>query len=75
MAESSSSFKKAPIHPVYSGCPPERIPTHILGGLSQTLNGNKYILVVADYLTKRAEAFELPNIWTKYWLQQLLKTL
>jgi hypothetical protein len=34
----------------------------ILGPVSQTYKGNKYILVVTDYFTRFAEAYSLPDI-------------
>lgn len=50
--KAATQSNKAPMHLVYSGYPLERIATDILGELPQTANGNKYILVVADYFTK-----------------------
>ena len=47
---------------VYSGYPLERIATDILGELPLTNNGNRYILVVADYFTKWTECFAIPNM-------------
>jgi transposase InsO family protein len=44
------------------GEPPERISLDILGPVSQTYKGNKYILVVTDYFTRFAEAYSLPDI-------------
>jgi hypothetical protein len=35
-----------------SGYPMERIAADILGELSKTNDGNKYILVISDYFTK-----------------------
>jgi transposase InsO family protein len=44
------------------GEPLERISLDILGPVSQTYKGNKYILVVTDYFTRFAEAYSLPDI-------------
>ena len=43
------------------GEPLERISLDILGPVSQTYKGNKYILVVTDYYTRFAEAYSLPD--------------
>ena len=43
------------------GAPMERLATDILGPLPLSDNGNRYILVVADYFTKRTEAFPIPK--------------
>ena len=40
----------------------ERIATDILGKLSLTDKGNRYILVVSDYFMKWTEAFPMPNM-------------
>lgn len=44
------------------GEPLERVSLDILGPVSQTYKGNKYILVVKDYFTRFAEAYSLPDI-------------
>ena len=41
--------------------PMERIVIDVLGPLPITENGNKYILIVADYFTKWVEAYPMPN--------------
>ena len=43
------------------GAPMERLALDVLGPLSITDNGNKYLLIVADYFTKWPEAYPLPN--------------
>ena len=54
--------KRAPMQIVRSGFPMERIAIDILGELPITSNGNKYILVIADYFTKWTEALPMPNM-------------
>ena len=39
----------------------ERIALDVLGPLTLTEQGNKYILVVADYFSKWTEAFPMPD--------------
>ena len=39
----------------------ERIAIDILGPLTITDKGNKYILVIADYFSKWTEAFPMPD--------------
>ena len=39
----------------------QRVATDILGPLPETLAGNSYVLVVADYFTRWVEAFPIPN--------------
>ena len=56
--------KVAPMQLVRSGFPMERLAIDILGELPKTENGNKYILVVADYFTKWTECFGMPNMET-----------
>lgn len=54
--------KQVPIQSVKSGVPMERLATDILGELTETKAGNKYILVVVDYVTKRTKAFPMPHM-------------
>ncbi|VDK47488.1 unnamed protein product [Taenia asiatica] len=57
-----SSFKKphstamAPLQPMPTGFPGERLGIDIMGTLPLTKRGNRYILVMVDYFTKAAEA-------------------
>ena len=39
----------------------ERIALDIMGPLPNTENGNKYVLVLADYYTKYVEAYAVPD--------------
>ena len=54
--------RRAPMQIVSSGCPIERIATDIIGPLPQTEKGNKYIVVVADYLNEWTEALPMSNV-------------
>jgi len=47
---------------VQSGTPMQCVAMDILGPLSVTTRGNRYILVIADYFTKWVEAFPMPNM-------------
>ena len=52
---------RAPLQQRKAGSPMERIALDILGPLPTTDNGNKYVLVVADYYTKYVEAYAVPD--------------
>jgi transposase InsO family protein len=54
------------------GEPLERIALDILGPVTRTHTGNKYILVVTDYFTRSAEAYGLPDIETPTVTDKLL---
>ncbi|CAC5421618.1 Retrovirus-related Pol polyprotein from transposon 17.6 [Mytilus coruscus] len=44
------------------GEPLERVSLDILGPVTQTYKGNKYVIVVTDYFTRYAEAYGVPDI-------------
>ena len=52
---------RAPLQQRTTGSPMERIALDILGPLPTTDDGNKYVLVVADYYTKYVEAYAIPD--------------
>ena len=52
---------KAPLHPIPSGNPMQRIHIDIVGPLPRSRRGNRYILTVQCSFTKWAEAFAIPN--------------
>ena len=52
---------KAPLHPIPSGNPMQRIHIDIVGPLPRSRRGNRYILTVQCSFTKWAEAYAIPN--------------
>ncbi|XP_068757507.1 uncharacterized protein [Montipora capricornis] len=52
---------RAPMQPLKTGYPLERIQIDILGPLPETNKGNKYVAVVVDMYTKWPEAYALPD--------------
>ena len=52
---------KAPLHPIPSGNPMQRIHIDIIGPLPRSRRGNRYILTVQCSFTKWAEAYAIPN--------------
>lgn len=52
---------RAPMKTVGAGSTLERVGIDILGPLTETENGNRFILVVGDYWTKWMEAYPLPD--------------
>jgi hypothetical protein len=58
------------------GEPMERVALDIMGPLPQSIKGNKYILVVADYFTRWTEAYAMPDqeaiTVTKFFLEEFI---
>ena len=52
---------RAPLHQYSVGAPMERLAIDVVGPLPQNSQGNKYILIAADYFTKWVEAYPLAN--------------
>nr|VZI33480.1 unnamed protein product [Spirometra erinaceieuropaei] len=53
--------RRAPLQPMATGFPFERVGIDVIGPLPITLTGDRYILVMVDYFTKWAEAVALPR--------------
>ena len=53
--------KPAPLHPIKIGQPFDRIGIDLVGPLPETKQGNKYIIVATEYLTKWPEAKAIPS--------------
>ena len=52
---------KAPLIPIPVEGAFDRLAVDVVGPLTKTTQGNKYILVFSDYLTRWPEAFAIPN--------------
>ena len=52
---------KVPLYPIQIGQPFDRIGIDYVGPLPVTTNGNKYIIVATEYLTKWVEAIAVPD--------------
>ncbi|BHF68484.1 hypothetical protein SprV_0301151900 [Sparganum proliferum] len=50
---------RAPLQPMVTGFPFQRVGVHIIGPLAYSTSGHEYILVMVDYFTKWAEAIPL----------------
>ena len=61
----SRNSNKAPLGEYVVGEPMERVAMDILGPLPKTENGNRYVLVIADWFTKWTECVTLPNMETQ----------
>ena len=52
---------RAPLQQLSVGAPLERVAIDVLGPLTETHQGNSYILFVGDYWTKWMEAYAIPD--------------
>ena len=52
---------RAPMKTYNVGAPMERVALDVLGPLPESEQGNRYILVIADYFTKWTESYPMPN--------------
>ena len=59
--KTSGAQPRAPLQSIVASRPFERVALDILGPLPETLNKNKYILVIGDYFSKWTESFPIPN--------------
>uniref|UniRef100_A0A3B1JN79 Gypsy retrotransposon integrase-like protein 1 n=1 Tax=Astyanax mexicanus TaxID=7994 RepID=A0A3B1JN79_ASTMX len=57
--KTSGAEPRAPLRPIQAGYPFEKLGIDIVGPLPVTSQGNKYIIVIADYFTKWCEAFAM----------------
>ena len=57
----STRTLRAPMKTCVAERPMERVAIDILGPLTETDNGNKYIIIIADYFTKWTEAYAVPD--------------
>ena len=57
----TTKTNRAPMQPIYTGEPFERVAMDIIGPLPKTCRGNRYILTVVDHFTKHVEAYALPD--------------
>ncbi|KAL7839003.1 hypothetical protein SRHO_G00256610 [Serrasalmus rhombeus] len=52
---------RAPLQPLQSGAPMERVAVDVLGPFPRTEAGNRYVLVAMDFFTKWPEAYAVPD--------------
>lgn len=57
-----SKKEKFPLQIYNVGSPFDKVQMDILGLLSTTSKGNRYLLIIIDYFTKWVEALSLKNI-------------
>jgi len=61
MAKRGKGRGKAPLIQELSGAPFQRVAFDVIGPLPRTKSGKRFILVMVDYYTKWAEAYDLEN--------------
>ena len=61
MAKRGKGRGKAPLIQELSGAPFQRVAFDVIGPLPKTKSGKRFILVIVDYYTKWAEAYDLEN--------------
>ncbi|BHF74590.1 hypothetical protein SprV_0501767600 [Sparganum proliferum] len=52
---------RAPLQPIKTGYPNERVAVDLVGPIASSAGGNRFILVMVDCFTKMAEAVPLPD--------------
>ncbi|BHF63754.1 hypothetical protein SprV_0200674900 [Sparganum proliferum] len=52
---------RAPLQPIKTGYPNERVAVDLVGPIAPSARGNRFILVMVDCFTKMAEAVTLPD--------------
>ena len=52
---------RAPLGKYHAGAPLDRVHIDILGPITTSENGNRYVLMLVDQFTKRLECWPLPN--------------
>ncbi|BHF62451.1 hypothetical protein SprV_0200543300 [Sparganum proliferum] len=52
---------RAPLQPIKTGYPNERVAVDLVGPIAPSARGNRFILVMVDCFTKMAEAVPLPD--------------
>ncbi|CAH8583579.1 unnamed protein product [Schistosoma haematobium] len=59
--KSPRQIPRAPLVPMTTEGPPQRVGIDIMGPLTMSKNGNRYLLVMVDYFSKWCEAVPIPQ--------------